>query len=110
MGFQSKLAQRIGRLQPKQPTANHHPTPGIFRFFRNGIEIVERTVNKTIRGITAFYRRHKRVRSGGQHQRIPVGFMAAGGTDNPSFTVDFRHTLRKTQLDTVTRKEVLVHQ
>ena len=49
VGFKPELLQRICRLQPQQPAANHHPAARARRMRRNRVQIVKGAIDKTAR-------------------------------------------------------------
>ena len=73
------------------------------------IQIVKGAVDKAARQFAPRHRRHKRIRAGGQHQFVPVGFMPASGAYHPGVAIDGDNLLRQAQLNAVVGKEVAGH-
>ena len=110
---QPEGAQRVRGFQPEQTAADHHADrraaalEGGGGAGTNRVEVVEGAVHVTDRQVTARYRRHERIGSGRQHQRVVRHVFTVGGQHHLRGPVDPGDPRTQPQIDqTVARVAV----
>ncbi len=94
VGVQAERAQRVGGFQAEQAATDHHADRRLARGERghrvgaDRVEVVERAIDVAARQVVARHRRHERVGTGGQHERVVVDSFTVGGDDGLGGPVD----------------------
>ncbi len=110
VSFQPQLLQRIGGFQPQQATADDHTALAFTGTGGDRIQIVQRAVHKAAFALMSRHRRHKRARTGRQHQFIPAQCSAVAVVQATLLTIDRLHPTAAAQFNAVLGKKVLANQ
>ena len=86
--LESERAQRVGRFEPEETSADHRAVAAADGEVGDGFEIVDRAVDEAPFGVVARDGRHERRRAGREHQRVVHHGSAHGRGDRARVAVD----------------------
>src|SRR5690606_5551122 len=97
------LPEAVGRLQPEQPTADHHRVPLHLRGLDHGAGVVDVAVADDALQVLAGDRQDERHRTGGQQQAVVLGLGAVGRHHPAAHAVEPGELLAQVEGDAVVR-------